>query len=299
MLNRRHIRTIVVQSIYSNLVESIEDKDLKNYINKSSSSCLDLFYCMVDYLKEINLFFNNLESQKFSCPFVSSNPYFFFFTKLNAKSFKRKQIINWDLNHNYIIEIQDQIFDLNKEFLESKKNDDKSRLEFFIKCYSEIILNSNLFYEFIEDQNINWVNDFPYVNTFILKNIQKIDLQNPNSFPLPSLFDFQEELKFGRDLFINTLENFDELKLNIEGKTPNWESDRIAQIDYVILITAIAELIYFSSIPTKVTINEYIDIAKEFSTPASGKFVNGVLDNILKDLTKQGLIVKTGRGLIT
>ena len=299
MLNRRHIRTIVVQSIYSNLVESIEDKDLKNYINKSSSSCLDLFYCMVDYLKEINLFFNNLESQKFSCPFVSSNPYFFFFTKLNAKSFKRKQIINWDLNHNYIIEIQDQIFDLNKEFLESKKNDDKSRLEFFIKCYSEIILNSNLFYEFIEDQNINWVNDFPYVNTFILKNIEKIDLQNPNSFPLPSLFDFQEELKFGQDLFINTLENFDELKLNIEGKTPNWESDRIAQIDYVILITAIAELIYFSSIPTKVTINEYIDIAKEFSTPASGKFVNGVLDNILKDLTKQGLIVKTGRGLIT
>ena len=299
MLNRRHIRTIVVQSIYSNLVESIEAKDLKNYINKSSSSCLDLFYCMVDYLKEINLFFNNLESQKFSCPFVSSNPYFFFFTKLNAKSFKRKQIINWDLNHNYIIEIQDQIFDLNKEFLESKKNDDKSRLEFFIKCYSEIILNSNLFYEFLEDQNINWVNDFPYVNTFILKNIEKIDLQNPDSFPLPSLFDFQDELKFGQDLFINTLENFDELKLNIEGRTPNWESDRIAQIDYVILITAIAELIYFSSIPTKVTINEYIDIAKEFSTPASGKFVNGVLDNIVKDLTKQGLIVKTGRGLIT
>ena len=299
MLNRRHIRTIVVQSIYSNSIESIESKELKHYINKSSSSSLDLFYCIVDYLKEINLFFNNLESQKFSCPFVSSNPYFFFFTKLYAKSFKRRQIIDWDLNHNYIIEIQDQIFDLNKEFLESKKNDDKSRLEFFIKCYSEIILNSNLFYEFIEDQNINWVNDFPYVNTFILKNIEKIDLQNPDSFPLPSLFDFQEELKFGQDLFINTLENFDELKLNIEGRTPNWESDRIAQIDYVILITAIAELIYFSSIPTKVTINEYIDIAKEFSTPASGKFVNGVLDNILKDLTKQGLIVKTGRGLIT
>ena len=132
MLNRRHIRTIVVQSIYSNSIESIESKDLKNYINKSSSSCLDLFYCIVDYLKEINLFFNNLESQKFSCPFVSSNPYFFFFTKLNAKSFKRRQIIDWDLNHNYIIEIQDQIFDLNKEFLESKKNDDKSR--FIILC---------------------------------------------------------------------------------------------------------------------------------------------------------------------
>tara|TARA_B100000035_G_scaffold178898_1_gene152563 strand:- start:403 stop:1167 length:765 start_codon:yes stop_codon:yes gene_type:complete len=254
---------------------------------------------MVDYLKEINLFFNNLESQKFSCPFVSSNPYFFFFTKLNAKSFKRKQIIDWDLNHNYIIEIQDQIFDLNKEFLESKKNDEKSRLEFFIKCYSEIILNSNIFYEFIEDQNINWVNDFPYVNTFILKNIQKIDLQNPDSFFLPSLFDYQDELKFGQELFNKTIGNYDEIILNIEGKTPNWDSDRIAKIDYTILIVAIAELIYFSSIPTKVTINEYIDIAKEFSTPGSGKFVNGVLDNIVKDLTMQGRIIKTGRGLIT
>ena len=119
MLNRRHIRTIVVQSIYSNSIESIESKELKYYINKSSSSSLDLFYCIVDYLKEINLFFNNLESQKFSCPFVSRNPYFFFFTKLNAKLFKRKQIIDWDLNHNYIIEIQDKIVDLNKSFLNS------------------------------------------------------------------------------------------------------------------------------------------------------------------------------------
>ena len=299
MLNRRHIRTIVVQSIYSNSIESIESKELKYYISKSSSSSLDLLYCIVDYIKEINLFFNNLESQKFSCPFVSNNPYFFFFTKLNANSFKRKQIINWDLNHNYIIEIQDQIFDLNKEFSQLNKNDNKIRLEFFIKCYSEIILNSNLFYEFIEDQNINWVNDFPYVNSYILKNIQKVDLQNPDSFPLPSLFDFHDEIKFGQELFNNVIANYDDLKLKIQGRTPNWDSDRIAKIDYIIIITAIAELIYFSSIPTKVSINEFIEIAKDFSTPSSGKFVNGVLDNIVKDLIEQGLIVKSGRGLIT
>ena len=299
MLNRRHIRTIVVQSIYSNSIESIESKELKHYINKSSSSSLDLFYCIVDYLKEINLFFNNLESQKFSCPFISSNPYFFFFTKLNAKSFKRKQIIDWDLNHNYIIEIQDQIFDLNNEFLESKKNDDKSNLSFFVKCYSEIILKSNLFYEFIEEQNINWVNDFPYVNSYLIKNIEKIDVENPNSFHLPSLIDYEDEISFGQELLNKTLENFDYLKSNIEGRTPNWDSERIAQIDYIILITSIAELIYFQTIPIKVTINEYIEIVKEFSTPVSGKFVNGVIDSVVKDFIKQGLIVKTGRGLIT
>tara|TARA_B100000927_G_scaffold160068_1_gene128916 strand:+ start:1905 stop:2669 length:765 start_codon:yes stop_codon:yes gene_type:complete len=254
---------------------------------------------MVDYLKEINLFFNNIKSQKFSFPYVTDNKYFFFFTKVNSTKYKRNQIIDWDLNHNYIIEIKDQIVELNNLFLDTRKNDDKSKLEFLLKCYSEIILESSLLYDFLEDQNINWINDFPYVNSYLFKNIEKIDVQNPDSFDLPTLSDYEDEISFGQELLNKTLENYDDLKSNIEGRTPNWDSDRIAQIDYIILVTAIAELIYFPSIPTKVTINEYIEIVKEFSTPVSGKFVNGVIDNIVKDLINQGLIVKTGRGLVT
>ena len=299
MLNRRHIRSIVIQSVYSNSHIPIKKADLKKYLNKTSSSTLDLFYCMVDYLKEINLFFNNIKSQKFSFPYVTDNKYFFFFTKVNSTKYKRNQIIDWDLNHNYIIEIKDQIVKLNNLFLDTRKNDDKSKLEFLLKCYSEIILESSLLYDFLEDQNINWINDFPYVNSYLFKNIEKIDVQNPDSFDLPTLSDYEDEINFGQELLNKTLENYDDLKSNIEGRTPNWDSDRIAQIDYIILVTAIAELIYFPSIPTKVTINEYIEIVKEFSTPVSGKFVNGVIDNIVKDLINQGLIVKTGRGLVT
>ncbi len=299
MLNRRHIRSIVIQSVYSNSHIPIKKADLKKYLNKTSSSTLDLFYCMVDYLKEINLFFNNIKSQKFSFPYVTDNKYFFFFTKVNSTKYKRNQIIDWDLNHNYIIEIKDQIVELNNLFLDTRKNDDKSKLEFLLKCYSEIILESSLLYDFLEDQNINWINDFPYVNSYLFKNIEKIDVQNPDSFDLPTLSDYEDEISFGQELLNKTLENYDDLKSNIEGRTPNWDSDRIAQIDYIILVTAIAELIYFPSIPTKVTINEYIEIVKEFSTPVSGKFVNGVIDNIVKDLINQGLIVKTGRGLVT
>ena len=95
------------------------------------------------------------------------------------------------------------------------------------------------------------------------------------------------------------MKEYDILKNHLSGRTPNWESDRIARIDYIILITSTAELLYFPSIPTKVTLNEYIEIAKEFSSPSSGKFVNGVIDNIVKDLTNKGLIVKKGRGLIS
>lgn len=299
MLNRRHIRTKVIQSIYSNSVELLDHSTLKTYITKSSTTTLDLLYCMIDFIKEINIHFNNIESKKFSCSFVSQNPYFFFFNKLNQKSFNRKYIINWDLNLNYIMDLQSDFIELNKKYLDLNKDDDESKLSFFIESYSGIIAESNMLYEFLEDQNINWVNDFPYVNSFILKNIEKIDIQNINSFHLPSLFDYQDEIEFGQDLFNNILTNNEELKNHLIGRTPNWDSERIAKIDYAILLTSIAELLYFPSIPPKVTINEYIEIAKEFSSPSSGKFINGVIDKLIKDLTEKGLIVKTGRGLIS
>ena len=299
MLNRRHIRTKVIQSIYSNSVELLDHSTLKTYITKSSTTTLDLLYCMIDFIKEINIHFNNIESKKFSCSFVSQNPYFFFFNKLNQKSFKRKHIINWDLHLNYIMDLQSDFIELNKKYLELNKDDDESKLSFFIESYSGIIAESNMLYEFLEDQNINWVNDFPSVNSFILKNIEKIDIQNTNSFHLPSLFDYQDEVEFGQDLFNNILTNNEELKNHLIGRTPNWDSERIAKIDYAILLTSIAELLYFPSIPPKVTINEYIEIAKEFSSPSSGKFINGVIDKLIKDLTEKGLIVKTGRGLIS
>ena len=296
MLNRRHIRTLVIQSVYSNSIELIDSKSLKTYISHSSSISLDLLYCMIDFIKEINIYFNNLESKKFSCPFISKNPYFFFFNKLSPKNFKRNNVINWDLNLNYIIELQDDLIELNKKYIDSGSNDN---LGFFIDSYSNLIAQSNLLHDFFEDQNINWVNDLPYVNSFIVNNIEKVDIQNSDSFSLPNLHDYQDEIEFGQELLSKVVKDYDNLKEHLVGRTPNWESDRIAKIDYIILITSIAELLYFPSIPTKVSLNEYIEIAKEFSSPSSGKFVNGVIDNIVKDLTNKGLIVKKGRGLMS
>ena len=296
MLNRRHIRTLVIQSVYSNSIELIESKPLKTYVRKCSSISIDLLYCIIDLIKEINIYFNNLESKKFSCSFISKNPYFFFFNKLSPKNFKRNNIINWDLNLNYIIDLQEDLIQLNNKYVDSSSNDN---LGFFIDSYSNVIAQSNLLQDFFEDQNINWVNDLPYVNSFIINNIEKVDVQNPDSFSLPNLHDYQDEIEFGQELLSQVVKNYDNLKEHLVGKTPNWESDRIAKIDFIILITSIAELIYFPLIPTKVSLNEYIEIAKEFSSPSSGKFVNGVIDNIVKDLTNKGLIVKKGRGLIS
>ena len=296
MLNRRHIRTLVIQSVYSNSIELIDSKSLKAYISKSSSTSIDLLYCVIDLIKEVNIHFNNLESKKFSCSFICKNPYFFFFNKLSPKNFKRNNVINWDLNLNYIIEFQDDLIQLNKRYIDSGSNDN---LGFFIESYSNVIAQSNLLHDFFENQNINWVNDLPYVNSYIINNIEKVDIQNPDSFSLPTLHDYRDEIEFGQELLNQVVKEYDILKEHLVGRTPNWESDRIAKIDNIILITSIAELIYFPSIPTKVSLNEYIEIAKEFSSPSSGKFVNGVIDNIVKDLINKGLIVKKGRGLMS
>ena len=299
MLNRRHIRTIVVQTIYSNYIELIDKKKYSKIIKESALISLELLLNIIDYLKEIHVYFNNLESKKFSCPFVSNNPYFFFLSKINTKSIKRNHKIDWDLHHNYIIEIQNQIFELNNEYLRKNKNDDSLYLNFFIETYSNIVATSEILYDFLEERNINWVNDFPYVNSYLVKEMNRIDIQSPSSFNLPSPIVFEQEIQFGQFLFNSVVNNYNELLSNLDGRTPNWDSDRIALIDKLIMVIAIAELIYFPLIPTKVTINEYIEIAKEFSTSSSGKFVNGILDNIVKDLTKNGIIVKKGRGLIT
>ena len=299
MLNRRHIRTIVVQTIYSNYIELIDKKKYSKIIKESALISLELLLNIIDYLKEIHVYFNNLESKKFSCPFVSNNPYFFFLSKINTKSIKRNHKIDWDLHHNYIIEIQNQIFELNNEYLRKNKNDDSLYLNFFIETYSNIVATSEILYDFLEERNINWVNDFPYVNSYLVKEMKRIDIQSPSSFNLPSPIVFEQEIQFGQFLFNSVVNNYNELLSNLDGRTPNWDSDRIALIDKLIMVIAIAELIYFPLIPTKVTINEYIEIAKEFSTSSSGKFVNGILDNIVKDLTKNHIIVKKGRGLIT
>lgn len=108
----------------------------------------------------------------------------------------------------------------------------------------------------------------------------------------------QEDITFATELLNKTLLNGAELAAEIEGQTPNWDKDRIAEIDAILLKMAIAELLYFPSIPERVSINEYLEIAKEYSTPKSSIFINGVLDKLTKDYQTAGRLKKTGRGLL-
>jgi N utilization substance protein B len=130
------------------------------------------------------------------------------------------------------------------------------------------------------------------------KSFKQLKEGIPESLSFPDFEKQPEDIVFGRTLLEKVIVNDEQLQNELEGKTPNWDTDRIAQIDNVILKIAIAELLYFPSIPSKVTLNEYLEIAKDYSTPNSNNFVNGVLDKLVKEFEQENRLNKTGRGLL-
>ena len=295
IINRRYIRSRVIQFVYSDL--TLEDKVDKNILDfrRSVSDSLDLLYCSIDFIKEIKNHFLSIQTKKKSFEIILSNPYINFLSNIYIPD-KRGVTINWELNSNYIDDVKRRFIEKESSI---KGKSDKEDLNFFIYFFSEIIWNSEILYEFIQDQNITWTDDIPIINSYIISIVKDLDLDKQSKFKLPEIKDYKEEIIFGEKLIKQVFDNKDKLKSYLDGRVPNWDTKRIAQIDLTILISAIAELIYFPLIPIKVTINEYIEISKEYSSPKSNVFINGVLDKIVKDLSKDGTISKTGRGLIT
>ncbi|PTN07775.1 transcription antitermination factor NusB [Mangrovibacterium marinum] len=173
--------------------------------------------------------------------------------------------------------------------------DDKKVIELI---FAEIILQSDDLFDILEEQSIYWNDDIDFVISMIIKTIRKFkEFFNENSALMP-IFKDDEDEKFTKDLFRKCIVNHDELKKIVEQYTENWDVERIAFIDKLIMEMAIAEFLYFPSVPTKVSLNEYIELSKYYSTEKSRNFINGILDKALKALKKDERIQKAGRGLI-
>ena len=162
--------------------------------------------------------------------------------------------------------------------------------------FTELIAPNEKLYEYLEDNKLTWVDDIPLVNTQIQKQLKQIS--EASEFRVTKLYKDQEDQEFVSLLFRKTVLNEVELAKEYIDKTPNWDADRIAEIDTIILKMAICEFLKFPSIPVKVTINEYLELAKEYSTPKSSIFINGILDNLVKEFQNENKIQKTGRGLM-
>jgi N utilization substance protein B len=171
--------------------------------------------------------------------------------------------------------------------------------KFALALFKSEIANFDLLHDYFESESIYWMDDIDLVCSMVLKTMKLItEDSNEKEAILPLYKDEKDEKEFINVLVRQTLKNDDENMKTIDGLTQNWDLDRIAKMDIILLKMALTELKELPSVPKKVTLNEYIEISKYYSTPKSQVFINGILDKAVERLDKEGKLTKTGRGLI-
>lgn len=316
MLNRRHIRVKVMQAIYAmqqNGSDSL-DKEEK-FLFQSIENIQDLYLIMLSALIELRNCeedFIEKSSKKHLATALERNPNRKFINNKalhllaenNSLSIAiaNRKIDNWKQNDDYVLILLEAIkeSELYKQYMESKDNSFEADRDFIADLFVEVIAPNEKLYEYLEDNKLTWVDDIPLVNTMISKQLRQLQPVEGDreTFFVPRLYKDIDDKDFVKNLFRKTILNNNELAKEFIDKTPNWDTERIAEIDAIILKMAICEFLKFPSIPVKVTINEYLEIAKEYSTPKSSIFINGILDNLIKDYQNNNKLVKTGRGLM-
>jgi len=313
MLTRRHIRIKVLQSVYAfNQNEHADIEKQEKFLLYSIDQMQDLYLLLLQLLVALKEHADNyliISQQKHLATALEKNPSRVFIdNKLLdlitsnpafSETIKNKKINYWKQDDEYV----SIIFNVLKEqewyhnYLSKEDTTFKEDKEFLIKIFKDVIAPNEKLYEYIEDKRLTWLDDFPLVNTAIVKMLSKLTEKNIVTLLIPDLYKNEEDREYAIQLFRKVILNNEKLSEQIEGKTPNWDTDRIAEIDMVILKMGIAEFLYFPSIPVRVTINEYLEVSKEYSTPKSKIFINGILDKIVKGFIENEKLNKIGRGL--
>jgi len=312
MINRRHIRVKVMQSVYA-MIKSYDDDVLREekFIKYSIKRMFDLYVLLLDLLVEVQKLSEEkqeISKKKYLATKEDLSPNRKFvenkLIKKIAEStsltlYKEAQNLdNWSKDDEYIKIIWDllQNSDLFSDYLNSLEDSFNSDKDFVVAFFKEIVAPNVKLAEYFEGENITWVDDIPFVNTWVVRSLSK---QKPsNAFKLGSLYKNQDDEDFVSDLFKKVILNHHSFENDIKIHTPNWETDRIADMDMILIKMGVCEFLNFPFIPTKVSINEYIEIAKDYSSEKSGYFVNGVLDKLSREFLKDKKIVKVGRGLL-
>ncbi len=187
--------------------------------------------------------------------------------------------------------------DYYRKYMASSEHSFREDLSLVVDFYSNELEESEMLEDVLDEESILWNDDLGFVLAMVIRTLSGIRQSHRDVKVMPE-FKNPDDLLFAKELFAKAALNFDDHLQYIEKFTRNWDVERIAFMDNLIMVTAMTELISFPSIPVKVTLDEYIEIAKYYSTPASSTFINGVLDKIVSSLTEEGRINKSGRGLI-
>jgi len=319
MLSRRHLRIKVLQALYAFVQSSNDRLDIgEKELLKSLDKLYEIYIYQLSLLIEIVEFAQKRieeNKQKYIPTEEDLNPNTRFINnqfirQLSGNKDFLKNIekckISWVNSEEIVRKIYVNIRESNdyKDYMNAKTTNYESDKEIFIKIIKKQISRSEILQFYYEEKSIYWSDDFYTANLLSIKTIKSFSENWDENKKLPALLKngnndkYNEDKEFVKNLFRKTILKSDEFEKLIEDKVRNWEMDRIAVMDILLIKMALAELLEFPSIPVKVTLNEYIELAKMYSTPKSKIFVNGILDKLILDLKSQKKIKKTGRGLL-
>ena len=306
MINRALIRLKVVQLVYAyyhneGKATEVALKELDYSLNKS----YDLYLTLLAFLIEIrdiaqrkselrarnsahasvggcdamlaaNLFLNQLACNKTILAWQKNQK----FTWASEDAFVKRIYTKW---------MDDEVF---AAYADRTNHDYEDDRELVRKLYKNHVVNNEDFTPILEDLSLYWNDDKDIIDSFVLKTIKRFDPENGEEQPLLPAYNTEEDHEFACRLFTTTIQRCDELRTMMAEYSKNWDISRMAFMDIIIIQIALAEVIAFPTIPLNVTFNEYIDIAKVYSTPNSYKYVNGMLNNITRHLQETGEIHK-------
>ena len=312
MISRRMLRIKVIKALYAHLKSDADslmasEKTLVASIDKT----YDLYFLMMSLIVELAHYAEQRQelARKKQLPtYEDLNPNRKFVEnaviRLIAQSdavndFLAARKLSWAKYPELIKTLFTQLeqSDYYQRYMTSQESSWKEDLELVTAFYTNELEESEALEDVLDEQSILWNDDLGFALIMVTRTLSNMRPSHTDVKVLPK-FKSIEDLDFARELFEKAAINYDEYLEMLEEFTRNWDVERIAFMDNVILVTALAELINCPSIPVKVTLDEYIEIAKYYSTPGSSNFINGVLDKVVATLTEQGKIKKSGRGLI-
>lgn len=315
MLNRRYLRVKAFQALYAFFQSEGGDvlKAEKEML-KSIEKIYDLYILMLLLVVEVaDAAREQIEASKIKrLPTQEDlNPNLRFVENLvlnsleNNETFKKHvdaKKLSWHSESDQVRKLYREIreSDVFDEYMNSGKTGFEVDRKFIITIFREHMAEFEMFQQLLEDKSIYWYDDLTLVVHNVVKTFQQLKPTAGvgSAILMPLYKDREDDLQFVKELFRKTIFNESEYQELISSKTKNWEVDRIAVLDVILMKMALAEFEHFNSIPVKVSLNEYIELAKSYSTPKSKVFINGILDKMLIDWRGSGRIQKAGRGLI-
>ena len=308
MINRILIRIKVVQMVYSYLLTEKERtiEDAKKELNKSLDKAYELYHALFVLMIELtrlqdqridlakNKYLPTNEDLNPNMRFVENELIRKLIDNEDLNEYLKEHPVSWQDDNIFLRRMLDKIInsEIYSEYMNNAATDFKNDCEFWRTIMRKVILVDEEFMESLESKSVYWNDDIASMSTFMLKTIKRME-DGISDGMLPMYKDDIDKM-FGEELFTYSVRNKKQYNELIDKfvQTELWDTERLAFMDRVIMIVAIAEIINFVSIPTRVTMNEYIEIAKFYSTPKSGQFINGILNSVVNYLKNEGRLLK-------